>query len=107
LASLHLGKLVQRDGVVCRYTILNLEPDALDRLSDQAFDPQMGARALKRYGCAIHPYVLMTNHLHLLATPRTSGSISRLLQCVGRRYVPYSNHTYGRSGTLWEGWNGC
>jgi len=22
---------------------------------------------------------------------------------VGRRYVPYVNHQYGRSGTLWEG----
>jgi putative transposase len=57
----------------------------------------------KRYGCAIHAYVLMTNHVHLLATPQERESISRLLQYVGRRYVPYINHTYGRSGTLWEG----
>jgi putative transposase len=57
----------------------------------------------KRYGCAVHGYVLMTNHVHLLATPQESDSISRMLQYVGRRYVPYVNHTYGRSGTLWEG----
>ena len=56
-----------------------------------------------RYGCAIHAYVLMTNHVHLLATPLERDSISRLLQYVGRRYVPYVNQTYGRSGTLWEG----
>jgi putative transposase len=57
----------------------------------------------KRYGCVIHAYVMMTNHVHLLATPQEKESISRLLQHVGRRYVPYINHTYGRSGTLWEG----
>lgn len=57
----------------------------------------------ERYGCAVHAYVLMTNHVHLLMTPESKVSISRMMQYVGRRYVPYINHTYGRSGTLWEG----
>jgi len=57
----------------------------------------------ERYGCEIHAYVLMTNHIHLLASPQEKESISRMLQHVGRRYVPYINHTYGRTGTLWEG----
>ena len=61
------------------------------------------AEGAKRHGCAIHAYVLMTNHVHLLATPLEGVSLSRLLQYVGRRYVPYINHSYGRSGTLWEG----
>ena len=56
-----------------------------------------------RYGCAVHAYVLMTNHVHLLMTPSESDSVSRTLQYVGRRYVPYINNLYGRSGTLWEG----
>jgi len=59
--------------------------------------------AAERYSCAIHAYVLMTNHVHILATPKDKASISRLMQYVGRRYVPYINQTYGRSGTLWEG----
>jgi putative transposase len=59
--------------------------------------------AADRYGCAIHAYVLMTNHIHLLVTPRAQDGISRMMQYVGRRYVPYINHTYGSSGTLWEG----
>jgi putative transposase len=25
------------------------------------------------------------------------------MQFVGRHYVPYINHTYGFSGSLWEG----
>jgi putative transposase len=56
-----------------------------------------------RHGCSIHAYVLMTNHVHLLMTPHTPESISRTIQYVGRHYVSYVNHTYGKSGTLWEG----
>lgn len=56
-----------------------------------------------RHGCAIHAYVLMTNHVHLLMTPQARDSISRTIQYVGRHYVTYVNHEYGRSGTLWEG----
>lgn len=55
------------------------------------------------YRCAIHAYVLMTNHVHLLVTPETTEGASRLMQSVGRRYVQYINRTYRRTGTLWEG----
>lgn len=58
--------------------------------------------ALKQ-DCAIHAYVLMTNHVHLLVTPGRAGAVSTLMQSLGRRYVQYVNHTYRRSGTLWEG----
>ena len=47
--------------------------------------------AAAREGLAIHAYVLMTNHVHLLATPRHASSLSRTLQSVGRRYVQYFN----------------
>ncbi|HKV97281.1 MAG TPA: transposase [Gammaproteobacteria bacterium] len=53
--------------------------------------------------CAVHAYVLMTNHVHLLATPRHRVALSRMIQYVGRFYVSYVNREYGRSGTLWEG----
>lgn len=59
--------------------------------------------AAERYHCAIHAYVLMANHVHILAAPRDSQGISRMIQYVGRRYVPYINYHYGSSGTLWEG----
>ena len=54
-------------------------------------------------GCLIHAYVLMTNHVHLLVTPTVADGISKLMQGLGRRYVAYVNHTYERTGTLWEG----
>src|SRR5271156_1018545 len=60
-------------------------------------------RAAAKQDCAIHAYVLMTNHVHLLVTPGRAGAVSTLMQSLGRRYVQYVNHTYRRSGTLWEG----
>lgn len=51
------------------------------------------------YGCKIHAYVLMTNHIHILVTPEEKNSISLMMQFVGRHYVPYINYTYGTSGT--------
>jgi putative transposase len=45
----------------------------------------------------------MTNHVHLLATGREPGGISRMMQAVGRRYARYVNRIHGRTGTLFEG----
>jgi putative transposase len=59
--------------------------------------------AAGRFGLAIHAYVWMTNHIHLLATPTQTDSISKTFQSAGRKYVQYFNYTYRRSGTLWEG----
>ena len=59
--------------------------------------------AAGEYGLAIHAYVLMTNHVHLLVTPESEDSLPRTMQSLGRRYVRHINQTRGRSGTLWEG----
>lgn len=52
---------------------------------------------------AVHGYVLMTNHFHLLATPETEEGIPQMMQAVGRRYVRNYNLRHQRTGTLWEG----
>ena len=52
---------------------------------------------------AVHAYVLMSNHFHLLATPETAEGIPQMMQAVGRRYVRYFNRRQARTGTLWEG----
>ena len=54
-------------------------------------------------GCQVHAYALMSNHVHLLATPNDARGLARMMQSLGRRYVRYFNHRYARSGTLWEG----
>ena len=65
----------------------------LDLLTDNA----------KKFDVAIHAYVLMPNHFHLLATPKTAESLPQMMQAVGRSYVRYFNDSQKRSGTLWEG----
>ncbi|MFZ4478338.1 MAG: REP-associated tyrosine transposase [Rhodoferax sp.] len=56
-----------------------------------------------RFGVAIHAYVLMSNHFHLLLTPGATDGLPQLMQAVGRSYVRYFNAAQKRSGTLWEG----
>jgi putative transposase len=45
----------------------------------------------------------MPNHVHLLVTPGSAGSLASMMQDLGRRYVRIFNDIHGRSGTLWEG----
>jgi putative transposase len=65
----------------------------LDLLDDNA----------RQFDVAIHAYVLMSNHFHLLVTPQSSDGLPQMMQAVGRRYVRYFNDSQQRSGTLWEG----
>ena len=61
------------------------------------------AEQSRRFGCAVHAYVLMTNHVHLLLTPAKADSVGLMMKHLGQRYVQYVNRVYRRSGTLWEG----
>ena len=61
------------------------------------------AEHARAHGVEIHAYVLMTNHLHLLLTPRREQGVPLMMQAVGRTYVRRFNHKHARTGTLWEG----
>lgn len=56
-----------------------------------------------KHSVDLHSYVLMTNHVHLLMTPKGGENPSRVMKQLGQRYVQYVNQIYRRSGTLWEG----
>jgi len=71
--------------------------------ADYQFFRDALVEAAAEHGLAIHAYVWMTTHVHLLASPEFERSISKVFQSVGRRYVQYFNYAYQRSGTLWEG----
>ena len=58
--------------------------------------------ALGEAECKLHAYVLMTNHVHLLVTPKMAQTVQKLIISLGRRYVQYFNRTYRRTGTLWD-----
>ena len=97
----------------CRMDIAGLPQHIVQRGNDRQpcfYTPDDYAHYLSmlresslRYGVAIHAYVLMTNHVHLLVTPATQGAVSRMMQHLGRQYVSYVNARYRRTGTLWEG----
>jgi putative transposase len=57
----------------------------------------------RQFHVSLHAYVLMPNHLHLLATPADKEGLSRMMQWIGRHYVPYFNRKYQRVGTLYQG----
>lgn len=59
--------------------------------------------AAERNHCRVHAYVLMTNHAHLLVTPMQEYGVTHMMQALGRKFVRYINHSYRRTGTLWEG----
>ncbi len=59
--------------------------------------------AAYNYSLKVHAYVLMPDHVHVLATPGNKDSVSRVVQSIGRNYVQYFNECYDGIGTLWEG----
>lgn len=59
--------------------------------------------ASARHECAVHAYVLMPDHYHLLLTPSGEDGVGRMMQYVGREQARYFNRRYERTGTLWEG----
>ncbi|MEP6779637.1 MAG: transposase [Gemmatimonadaceae bacterium] len=72
-------------------------------LSDYHYCMELLGKSSKKYGCAVHAYVLMGNHLHLLLTPEDRDGPARMMQSVGLNYVRYFNRRNERTGTLWEG----
>jgi len=77
----------------------NREPCFFHEEDYQSYLHWLG-EALGECECALHAYVLMTNHVHLLLTPKKAVAVPRLLMSLGRRYVQYFNRSYRRTGTL-------
>lgn len=58
--------------------------------------------SLRDSSVALHAYVLMTKHVHMLLTPQRAEDVPALMISLGRRFVQYINKTYRRTGTLWD-----
>ena len=48
-------------------------------------------------------YCLMTNHIHLVAVPRTDDGLQQTLKPLHMRYAQRINRTRGWKGHLWQG----
>ena len=91
-------------GVPCHvYTRGNNRGDCFFEDHDRVLYLRYLDEAARANRCAIHAYVLMTNHVHLVVTPAVSGGLSRMMQSVDRRYAKFINASRGRTGTLYEG----
>lgn len=99
----------QRPRIIVPGTPLHITQRGVDRgrtfLTQEDFAVYLWAlrTASEIARCAVHAYVLMTNHVHLLITPEDALGPVRLMQSVGRSYVRYFNDRYDRTGPLWEG----
>jgi putative transposase len=80
----------------------NREP-CFHSAEDRAFYLFHLERTLPRTGCALHAFVLMDNHVHLLLTTRDASGCATLMKSVAQLYAQYVNKTYRRSGHVWEG----
>ena len=56
-----------------------------------------------RHRLDVHAYALMTNHFHIVATPRTERGLSEAMHAVGTKYSGYFNRRHARTGSLFEG----
>ncbi len=80
----------------------NLEP-CFFADEDYLFYLRCLSEAARNHACRVHAYVLMPDHMHLLATPRTRGGFAGMLQTVRDRYAQHIRQTYRRGNALWNG----
>jgi putative transposase len=59
--------------------------------------------ACRKHGVAVHAFVLMDNHVHLLLSANLVGQIALAMRATGQSHVQAFNFRHGRSGTLWQG----
>lgn len=59
--------------------------------------------ASRQFKVAVHCYAFLPTGLQFLVTPTDGTGLARMMQWLGRHYVPYFNRKYGRSGGLWQG----
>jgi putative transposase len=60
-------------------------------------------KATRTHAVAVHAYVLMTNHVHLLVTPQSRASLGKAMHWTGSVFAQQINVRYGRTGSRFEG----
>jgi len=60
------------------------------------------AEQSERFGLTVDGYCLMTNHVHLVATPAGPESLAKAVGRTHWLYTQYVNRLHGRCGHLWQ-----
>ena len=63
---------------------------------------QILQRQSQRFDLEVLGWCLMTNHVHLVATPRREDSLAKAIGRTDFIYTQYVNSLHGRSGHLWQ-----
>jgi putative transposase len=58
---------------------------------------------MKLYGVGVIGYCLMSNHVHLIATPTKADGLAEALKQIHGRYACYWNVAHQSSGHVWQG----
>jgi len=56
----------------------------------------------ERHGVRLQGYCLMTNHVHLIATPPSPEALAKAVGRTNYLYTLYVNRLHGRTGHLWQ-----
>jgi len=71
--------------------------------SDRTTYLQLLRQYFELYKVALLGYCLMSNHVHLIAVPRTATALSDALRHTHGRYAAYWNARLASSGHVWQG----
>jgi putative transposase len=60
-------------------------------------------RFARDHAVAVHAYVLMGNHVHLLTTSEVAGATSAMMQRLAQCHAQAINRMHDRTGPFWDG----
>ena len=69
---------------------------------DRCIYLELLSEASRLFGLAVRSYVLMTNHIHLIAVPEHEDSLGKTMRDTHGPYASYFNRRYGFCGHLWQ-----
>jgi putative transposase len=75
----------------------------LDCDADRSVYLKLLRENLALYKVSLIGYCLMSNHVHLLAVPRSADGLAQALKHAHGRYASYWNAAYQSSGHVWQG----
>src|SRR5438874_6360640 len=75
----------------------------LDSDSDRLVYLDLLRHSCQLYKLSLLGYCLMSNHVHLVVTPRSTDSLALALKDTHGRYATYWNVSHTSSGHVWQG----
>ena len=81
----------------------NRRQDVFFKDSDYKLYIDLMAEKTEKYGVEIWCYCLMTNHVHLVAVPKTADGLSKAIGEAHKEYTRFINTREKWGGYLWQG----